>query len=196
MEGLRETSGYVGGLAREEVGKVGVGNVVLGGLSQGCAAVVVAMLVGVGVGVGVGGVVGLCGWLPYRRRLEEAAGEGDGEEEDWFERVEGDGRDGGGEGEGEEMRRAVGWLREELEVKGTGTGSSLSDIPLFLGHGVEDDSVDVELGREARDCMRTLGVKVEWREYEGLGHWYSEEMLADMMKFVKEEVGWEVEGST
>lgn len=38
IDGVRETSGYSHGLLGEAINKVGAKNVILGGLSQGCAA--------------------------------------------------------------------------------------------------------------------------------------------------------------
>jgi predicted esterase len=55
-----------------------------------------------------------------------------------------------------------------------------------MGHGVEDEKVGLALGREAAGFMRALGAEVGWREYEGLGHWYSGELLADLAEFMAE----------
>lgn len=57
---------------------------VLGGLSQGCAAALVADLMWRGEALGA--VVGLCGWLPLAGRLmevmEERSGDGDSDDDD------------------------------------------------------------------------------------------------------------------
>ncbi|KAI9887466.1 MAG: hypothetical protein M1823_000724 [Watsoniomyces obsoletus] len=46
---------------------------------------------------------------------------------------------------------------------------SFQSIPIFLGHGTEDDIVPVSLGRRAIRCLRDLGVgEVEWKEYPEL----------------------------
>ena len=50
----------------------------------------------------------------------------------------------------------------------------LSATPVFLGYGVDDAYVDVELGRQARDVLVQAGMDVEWREYVGAeqeGYW-------------------------
>ena len=84
---------------------------------------------------------------------------------------------------------AVAWLSEELDFP-TARSSSPSTfhpfqrIPIFLAHGTEDEKVNVELGRQARDFLAVLGAKVEWREYEDLGHWYSGQMLGDLVDFL------------
>lgn len=37
----------------------------------------------------------------------------------------------------------------------------LLNTPVFLGHGVDDGTVDVELGRQARKVLEELGMDVE-----------------------------------
>ncbi|KAM7185515.1 hypothetical protein V8F20_011771 [Naviculisporaceae sp. PSN 640] len=63
--GLKETVTYLHGLMEKEIVEVpgGAKNVVLWGISQGCAASLMATLLWE---TGrLGGVVGMCGWLPY-----------------------------------------------------------------------------------------------------------------------------------
>jgi predicted esterase len=50
----------------------------------------------------------------------------------------------------------------------------LLSTPVFLGHGVDDAVVDVELGRKAWLVLTQIGFQVRWREYSGAeseGHW-------------------------
>ncbi len=61
-------------------------------------------------------------------------------------------------------------------------------IPVFLGHGTEDEKVSVELGREAETALELMGMDVQMKEYEGLGHRYSENMLRDIFRFIKEKL--------
>ena len=58
-------------------------------------------------------------------------------------------------------------------------------IPLFLGHGVQDDRVSIILGKEASNCLKHLKMETSWKEYEDLGHWYSADMLRDMVNFLR-----------
>lgn len=48
----------------------------------------------------------------------------------------------------------------------------------------------MQLRREASSCLEALGVDVRWREYEKLGHWYSEAMLSDIVEFLREKTAW------
>lgn len=43
----------------------------------------------------------------------------------------------------------------------------------------------IELGRDARDCLASLGAEMSWMEYESLGHWYSGPMLGDLVDFLR-----------
>lgn len=167
------------------------------GLSQGCAASIVATLLWEGEAFGA--MVGMCGYLPFRKGMfefAEAAGNeahdpflGSGDDEDMFER---DGKElKGGE---TKFERVVGWLREELQVGKEGDENAepppMQSIPVFMGHGMEDEKVPCQIGKLAAEFLGDMGVNVLWKEYEGLGHWYSEDMLRDVVRFLKGLEGW------
>lgn len=209
--GLRETTAYLHRLLRREIEQVGGGarNVVLGGLSQGQAAALTALLLWEGDPLAA--AFGMCGWLPYAARLAEQSGTGagaraggpsttdeetqlddDGDSDDGFDPFE---RSGETADEINPASRAVSWLREEIEVHRQESNASRSirvpDIPLFLGHGTEDNKVNILLGREASRFLSSIGVRVCWREYQGLEHWYSGDMLRDIVEFIRTEAKWE-----
>ena len=50
---------------------MGAENIILGGLSQGCAAALIATLLWDGEPLAA--VFGMCGWLPYRAHMQEIA---------------------------------------------------------------------------------------------------------------------------
>lgn len=216
VPGLCETTAYLHGLLRAESAAVsgGAANVVFGGLSQGCAASLTAMLLWDGEPLGA--VVGMCGWLPFAAGLmqqvslvanppsttgddsaEGHSADFDGDAFDPFEREDGD--DGKGEDQAamtSAPARAVAWLKEEIQTPTADTncaGSALGRTPVFLGHGKVDDRVSVTLGREAVDCLERLGFEVSWREYQSLGHWYSGHMLRDLVWFLREKKEWDIE---
>ena len=184
-DGLRESSQFIHGLLTKAIQEVGAENVTLGSLSQGCAAMLVSILLWTREPLGA--VFGMCGWLPLRHHIADIADPSTPSEDDEnpFAREEHT------DGEADLPAEAVAWLREELDFP-TAPPSSLSTfVPfqrtlIFLAHGTEDEKVNVELGRQARDCLRLLGANVEWKEYEGLGHWYSGQMLGDLVEFLTE----------
>lgn len=75
IAGLCETVSYLHDLLRAEIALVlgGVSSIVFGGLSQGCAASLIALLLWEGESIGAD--LGMCGWLPFRMRLDEQASE-------------------------------------------------------------------------------------------------------------------------
>ncbi|OAA68635.1 Phospholipase/carboxylesterase/thioesterase [Niveomyces insectorum RCEF 264] len=202
--GLSETTAYLHDLWRREIAAVpgGAASVVVGGLSQGCAASLVALLLWQGDAFAA--VVGMCGWLPFAARLAEHASpaileldvhqEADGHDEsfDPFERED----DNNSAADMDPPTRAIAWLREEIapanhaHSTAARTRTILADIPIFLGHGTEDQKVSIVLGREASSCLHDLGAGVCWKEYEALAHWYSGDLLQDMVRFIQAESKW------
>ena len=71
IEGLRESTAYIHGLMRMAIEEVGAKNVMLGGLSQGCAAALIALLTW--DEEEIRGMFGMCGWLPLGRQVDEIA---------------------------------------------------------------------------------------------------------------------------
>lgn len=189
--GLRETSAFIHGLLSAEIHDVGAGNVILGGLSQGCAAALIALLTWQGEPLGA--AFGMCGWLPFCAQMAElanpASNEGEGDDADPFERC-------GGDEAVEPVAQAVAFLCEELgmDVERSGSAMSFQRTPLFLGHGILDEKVPLELGRRAASCLRGMGMSVEWKEYIGLAHWYSGPMLGDLVKFLQNAGGVHMQG--
>jgi predicted esterase len=191
-QGLRETSAYIHDLLKDEIEIVGASNVVLMGLSQGCAASIVAMLLWTGEPIRA--LVGMCGYLPFRKGMHDSVEDteyfetesllgSDGGQEDMFE------RDDDASGSGSKFERAVHWLREELGIDFVENGldgqdGALQSTPVFMGHGRDDEKVPCHIGKLAADFLRGIQVNVQWQEYSGLGHWYSEDMLRDVIAFL------------
>lgn len=120
-------------LLEREVREVGGEHVVLGGLSQGCAAALVAGLLWRGEALGA--VVGLCGWLPLAGRLmevlEERSGDGDDDGDG-----DGDGISFGGEGEDDNDDRVGG---KNTKEKG---GPIEIDTPVLRAIKFLEDELD------------------------------------------------------
>ena len=183
-DGLRESSVYIHGLLHAEIAVVGPDNVVLWGLSQGCAISLTALLLW--EGPKIAGAIGMCGWLPLRKRIEEMiqANESAGDETDPFSTSNGSGSEDDNATQSN-IDTALEFLREELDLpKPQETTDSLLRIPVFLGHGTEDEKVPIELDRKAQALFNTLGFDVCYNEYQNLGHWYSGQMLADIIEFL------------
>ena len=198
IEGLGETSAFIHSLLQKEIDDVGAGNVILVGLSQGCAASLISLLTWQGEPIAA--AVGMCGWLPLRRRMAQSAQDTNcTDEDDPFEHSE-DENPFDDEGlvsnsESGKLGQVVDWLRDELEMDPDTTFREVpfQRIPVFLGHGTEDEKVSCELGRRAASFLGDLGVDLHWNEYKGLGHWYSGDMLRDIVAFLNSLEGWKVD---
>lgn len=182
-DGLRETSLSIHQLIRAEADLVGAGHVVLLGLSQGCAASLVAGLLWTEEPFGA--LVGMCGWLPYQKAMEEVISD-KVEDDDIFE-SDNPGQDSKSGPEASSLQKALSYLVEELgfSIPANESTATLEPVPIFSGHGALDEKVPFSLGQEAASFLRSLKVDVTFREYPGLGHWYSNEMLRDIVIFIK-----------
>ncbi|KAF2119024.1 phospholipase/carboxylesterase family protein-like protein [Lophiotrema nucula] len=182
-DGLRESVLHLHSLIEHEVEELDgdAGRLVVMGLSQGCA----TMLAGCmnWNGPKLGAVVGMCGWLPMREGMADAIAlhELQDQEADMFDR----GSDGGIKKTKVDI--AVEYMCDELgiERREEQNNSGWKDTPVFLGHGTDDEKVLCRLGQEAAEFLRGIDVDAIFRSYEGLGHWYSSNMLCDIMEFIK-----------
>lgn len=209
--GMGRTVGYLHDLIAREAEVVGgARNVILGGISQGCAVSLVAALLWEG-GEGLCGVVGMCGWLPFVAQMRGHLGvgaDGDGVDVvtagvlgqealggfDPFDRAvppERDAESTGGSGTGDPVTAALEWLRDEIEVPGrrpvaVGMRRRNSNTPAILCHGRDDGKVDIAKGKEAADFLPALGIgPVRFKAYAGVEHTWSAEMVLDIVDFVQ-----------
>ncbi|KAK2603122.1 hypothetical protein N8I77_009602 [Diaporthe amygdali] len=209
--GLGSTVEYLYRLIAEEARLVGdTRKVILGGISQGCVASLVALLLWKGEEE-LGGVVGMCGWLPYISQMRAQLVGRDGQESresPWGEDLEeGAGFDpfersaspdcdmdlpGGIDGKGS-VKSALEWLRGELDILETQSGSSdvlRGSVPAMLCHGQDDDKVDIAKASENAEFLPALGLgPLRLKEYAGVGHEFSSEMLSDIAVFIQGVLG-------
>lgn len=179
-DGIRETSEFVTRLIEQEAAVVGVERVIVGGLSQGCAAAL-HVLLNFGGTAAMAGFVGMSGWLPFADTMDPTtadAEDGDDDDDDIF------GSDGGDEDEGgdkdvedvplhERQRTAANIARDIASMPALSAAQEVifSSTPIFLGHGRNDEKVSVNLGKQARRILEALGCNVRWMDYDE-GHWY------------------------
>ncbi|KAE9366517.1 alpha/beta-hydrolase [Stipitochalara longipes BDJ] len=149
------------GVEREEARR----RVVVGGFSSGAALAVLGSLSG--VWEGTGSVVGLSGWLPFRRQIEEV--------------VEQNRELGVEEREGtvEVYVRGLLGLDEEQHVTTVRRGKVL------LCHGAMDVKMKHDWGLEMRKTLQGIGMQVEWKSHPELEHWLCGEEMLDVIKFLE-----------
>ena len=215
-EGLKETAEFMYELVRHEASLLGgVGNVIIGGLSQGCAMALIVLLSFAGSGAAsdegkctgkpgkefLGGFIGMSGWLPFAQDIASAAlptfqGGDEGNDDpfgeppvsqDLAERFDVD------ESMLARQLRVANFVRDIVDLaplEGQTSQTRLHHTPCFLGHGTADEKVSFHLGEESRDTLRQLGLNVTWKQYDELGHWYKvPDELNDIACFLREDVG-------
>ena len=154
VDGLRESTIYLCKLIREEVTllkRLGHGSehLAMWGFSQGCAMGVWVLLNGC---PRLGAFVGMSGWLPFRRQVDEVM---EGEDHQEGRRL-----------------RALDYMKRAVPGCPDSKNRAVFATPVFLGHGMQDVKVRTRWGEEMRDSMKGLGMDVTWRGYEDLEHWY------------------------
>ncbi|CAO1598747.1 hypothetical protein XANCAGTX0491_002507 [Xanthoria calcicola] len=153
VEGLRHSIKHILDVIDKEVGFVLPGNIVLLGISQGCAAAIHALLVGQHR---LGGFVGIAGWMPFRKQIVDVAGCRD---------------------DGASLSK---FYADILGLTGARQSNAYQSkpqqnnvIPALLSHCADDNVVDVELGHQLRDALMSPGldINVTYKEFVSGGHW-------------------------
>lgn len=112
FDGLRESTTFIHGVLEAEIAIVGADKVMLWGLSQGCATTMMSTLLWQGEKYAA--AIGMCGYLPLRKRVENSLLEDDLDDQDdnpfarTDEEVAEDGRS--------KLSKVAEYLREELEM--------------------------------------------------------------------------------
>ncbi|ODM17959.1 hypothetical protein SI65_06747 [Aspergillus cristatus] len=212
LDGLEESSEFLRKLIEEEAALLsndpaigdGYSRVVIGGLSQGCAASVFCLLGGFPSAEKkpLGGAVGMSGWLPFEREIagllkidEGDQGESESEEDDddpFAHDTDGD--------DVPTHIQAVNHIRDILGMSPLQSDAndpedrvpaSYLKTPVFLGHGSADPKVSVDLGRQIASILSDrLGMDVMWKAYDEFGHWYKvPDEIDDVVRFLKEKAG-------
>lgn len=197
-DGIKETSEFVTSLVHQEAEVIGMERIVVGGLSQGCAAAL-HVLLNLGGEAPMAGFVGMSGWLPFAETLDPTAidREDGSEEDDDIFGSDGEAEDGTENQDGENVGKRHTCL-DELQRTAANTARDIACLPplpaaqqvifpstpVFLGHGRNDEKVSIRLGVQARQVLEALGSQVSWKDYDE-GHWYKvPEEIDDIVGFL------------
>lgn len=183
IPGIRESVAYLREVVDEEIRLLGERSekgIILGGISQGGAMAMWTLLCyprPVELAQQLCAFTGVSTWLPFAADLETMLSKHPRNASPL--RTTGDNF----YGFVEEMAAP---LRDGLQ--GTDWAHPLLRTPVFMGHGLDDAYVDVELGREAARVLSSIGFEVEWRDYSGAeqeGHWLKvPEEVDDIREFL------------
>lgn len=156
LQGLRESVGEILNIVRSEAELLSPDNIILGGISQGCATAIFALLCGK---IRLGGFVGLCSWLPFLDDISTISRHWENKDRvNHFRSIL-------GKSDGE---------AEDLPDLPDLSGISALETPIFLSHSKDDPIVPIANGRDLCKTLRSLGIQVKWEEYEDGGHWINE----------------------
>jgi lysophospholipase II len=178
IPGMRQAVNYVHSLIRQELQDVPQQRLFLGGISQGGAVALTAML---SERFSLGGFVILCGWMPLQSEVRELLCHNTRREGAMNLNTD-----------TETQELIANWTRDFYSDKFKLEEHDLNDentyevtaaeehlfraprTPVFIGHSTDDNIVNIKLAREMRDTLTDLGLSVTWKEYQDAGHWISE----------------------
>ncbi|KAM0323032.1 hypothetical protein ACHAQA_009131 [Verticillium albo-atrum] len=189
LQGLAESAREVLELLEQEqeLGQIARENIILGGLSQGCATSLSSLLC---LNYRIGGFIGMSGYLPFQKDIREAVDGASNDDDNPFSDEEDVPAPSG-----PTVKAAV-FERDLLDLPPADHPSldnTAYSTPIFLGHGSADPKVPVSLGEDMAGTMKAAGYNVRWKSYQDLGHWYKiPDEIDDIVKFLRSEVGWQV----
>ncbi|KAF2810062.1 alpha/beta-hydrolase [Mytilinidion resinicola] len=179
IPGLKECMPYLKSVIESEVESLG-GNsehVVLGGFSQGSATALWTFLTGSATVRGkLGAFIGLGTWLPLPK------------DADPIKNV-----DSTCVNIDTNAQVLMDTLLRTLDMAGPPSKEAIikamHDTPAFLGHGIDDEQINLKHGHAVRHILQAVGTQVEWKDYVGAereGHWIKEpEEFDDIIAFVQ-----------
>ncbi|PHH75915.1 hypothetical protein CDD80_1950 [Ophiocordyceps camponoti-rufipedis] len=197
-EGLRNSARQIASLIDLEKRRVPVGNIVIGGLGQGCAMAIVVLL---GLGHRLGGLIGISGYLPFWFELEmvtaqDSSDEFEDDDDSFYEEEQDDdalSRDQGNDATPlEPCVKAQLFVRRLLDVgipESPSRDQTSVDTPIFLAHDDNRGMVSNRHGQHAALALEMAEYDVEFKTYwQPAGQPVPDE-LDDIVMFVRRNLG-------
>ncbi|SPJ72947.1 related to lysophospholipase [Fusarium torulosum] len=180
IPGIKESTRYIKTILERELERLGgiTEKVVLGGISQGAAVGMWTFLCRDHLERPLGAFFGASTWLPFASKIKQHL-------------VPSHGIENHPHDSNTEQSQVDAFMDDMLASAKSSLAQdreAFLSTPIFLGHGIDDAYVDVDLGGEARDVLTRIGFCVEWKEYTGAeqeGHWIkSPEEVDDLLDFL------------
>ncbi|KAI1496076.1 acyl-protein thioesterase [Biscogniauxia marginata] len=201
MKGLSESSKEIFNLINKEALKILRDNIIIGGLSHGCAMALSCLLA---MDFPLGGFIGMSGWLPFQPDIKGLLRSGDevcdddnpfgfddDDDDDPFST-----RNEATRGQQDIVIDVVNFSRDLLcltELSNPTRNTTSIATPVYFGHGDADEKIKPSFGETASTTLESVGYNVTWKAYEGQGHWYKvPDEIDDIVDFMRNQVGWKL----
>jgi lysophospholipase-2 len=165
IDGLVESIASIVAVVNAEAAFVPPERIFLGGISQGCATAIHALM---HCDTRLAGFTGFCSWLPFEEDMNDVA------------------RRSTPRGylllDIQMLLRPVLVGSSHLHLRnGANPPKSPLTTPVFLSHSKNDDVVPIRNGEGLCQGLKSIGMAVTWKEYENGGHWVDEPQGVDDM---------------
>jgi lysophospholipase-2 len=160
-QGISESVQQVLDLIKDEAlfNHIGMKRIFLGGISQGCATAIIALICS---GVQLAGFIGLSSWLPFSEEIARL-------------------RQDSPANMRHEVRALIGLIKDETEHPVT------YSTPVLLEHCLDDFVIAIESGKDLEEQLRALGMQVAMNTYDSGGHWVNEPLGIDnLVNFIEQ----------
>lgn len=169
LDGLRESVEEILAIVQRESTLIAPDRIILGGISQGCATAIHALMYG---DVQLSGFIGLSSWLPFEPGTATVPGY-----ESWH--VAGD--------QLRYSRKLLDSSRSTTTTTDPAIAKAVSSLktPVFLSHSQDDEVVLIANGKKLSDTLQKLGMSVFSKQYQDGGHWVNEPQgVDDLASFI------------
>jgi lysophospholipase-2 len=202
LPGLQESIRQVTDIIIEEAQILPLERISLGGISQGCATAILALL---SSEMNLGGFIGWCGFLPFQSSIEALNTRIIGNKHELSAGVQGilglnqgdpdlDSSNLNSEDWKIEARVGTTYTAKDAQInqKEIFTSGSLIPpqaaikTPIFLAHSIDDDVVPCKLGDDLCQIVKHLGFNVTWKMYkDGMHQIHPDHGVDDMSLFIQ-----------
>jgi lysophospholipase-2 len=202
LPGLQESIRQITDIIIEEAQIIPLERIILGGISQGCATSILALL---SSELNLGGFIGWCGFLPFQRSIEALNTRTIGNKHELSGGVQGilglnlddpDIESSNPSSEDSKIEARVGttYTVKEAEINQKEIFTSDSSMPpqaaiktpIFLAHSEDDEVVPCKLGDDLGQIIKHLGFNVTWKKYiDGMHQIHPDHGVDDMSLFIQ-----------
>lgn len=202
LPGLQESIRQITDTIIEEAQIIPLERMILGGISQGCATAILALL---SSEMHLGGFIGWCGFLPFQSSIEALNTRTIGNKHELSGGVQGilglnqgdpdlDSSNPNSEDSKIEARVGTTYTVKDADINQKEIFTSGSPIPpqaaintpIFLAHSEDDDVVPCKLGDDLCQTVKHLGFNVTWKKYkDGMHQIHPDHGVDDMSLFIQ-----------